>query len=430
MKLDYKISTITMSVNILKTEISLNLLSIGKYLEIDNNIVGIKYNIGDKSILKGIYETSVYKKSKNKNINKINKKLFYNQISIIYNNNQKHINIKLFANGSLHFTGIKNTDDALKITKIIYAKINLLLNITETLLLTKDNNGIYLDNHNLIYSNKNEEKDFKLIGYKQNNYYYIKNKEYNVENLGKNEAPYYILTTFLAKKTKTILDLNGNEIGYSKIELFKNKSKLYKKNSNINIINNLIYYDNHIKSNILGKIVINITENNSLITIDHNALIIEYKCNIINGELENNKNTPKDFLNLIQFESNINCINIVFNISFELNRQRLFNKLISIGYICEYKPEKYSGMKFIYKNSKNQDNQHNENNKDNKNNENIGKCMCNNSCTCENISFLIFQSGNIIVSGFKSEIDIDIILSKFKYIISNIEDTIKKRTLI
>ena len=59
-----------------------------------------------------------------------------------------------------------------------------------------------------------------------------------------------------------------------------------------------------------------------------------------------------------------------------------------------------------------------------------GICNCSNKCTCENITFLIFQSGNIIVTGFKSTESIDPILKDFRKIYEKFKDTIKTKYLI
>ena len=175
--MDVKISTITLSTKL--HDCQLNLTNIGKYLDIDNDIIGIKYNYAGLSIMKGKYSTTIYKKAKTKDVNKINQKLFYNQISIIVNNNDNNVNVKLFANGSLHLTGCKNIDEGTEITKTIYQKLTTLKNKTDVILLTKDINGILLDNDNLVYSHTNKQ----IIGHKLNksNTYIINKKEYTID---------------------------------------------------------------------------------------------------------------------------------------------------------------------------------------------------------------------------------------------------------
>ena len=121
-QMDVKISTVTLSTKLPNCQ--LNLTNIGKYLDIDDDIIGIKYNYADLSIMKGKYLTTIYKKAKIKNAEKINKTLFYNQISIIINNNGNNVNVKLFGNGSLHLTGCKYIDEGAIVTRKIYEKLN------------------------------------------------------------------------------------------------------------------------------------------------------------------------------------------------------------------------------------------------------------------------------------------------------------------
>ena len=161
-----KISTITMSSRF--PDCVLNLTNIGKYLPIDNEIIGIKYKFGNINVMKGTYSTTIYKKSKIKNPDKINSQLFYNQISIIYNHNGNHINVKLFGNGSLHLTGCKTIESGEEITKGIYKKLNNIRNMTDKILLTKDLNGILLDKDKLVEgpfgSNACYEQSFEQQG--------------------------------------------------------------------------------------------------------------------------------------------------------------------------------------------------------------------------------------------------------------------------
>ena len=132
------------------------------------------------------------------------------------------------------------------------------------------------------------------------------------------------------------------------------------------------------------------------------------------------------------FDLNVNCINVYFNINYTINRQRLYDELINMNYICKYKPETYSGIKLLYKKSINNDNLNN----DNLNNGNLNKstfkegiCNCSDKCTCVNITFLIFQSGNVIVTGFKNMDEIKSITDNFINICNNVKNKIQKRLL-
>lgn len=405
--IDIKISTITMSSQL--PDCTLNLTNIGKYLSIDDQIIGIKYNYGDTSITKGKYSTTIYKKAKIKYVSKINKQLFYNQITLIVNNCGNHVNVKLFGNGSLHLTGCKSLDEDKQIIKILYTKLKGLEQKNDIILLTKDSNGILLDRDNIIYTYTNNQ----IVGYLKDNVYIINKKEYEIDvNTG----------MFISKKAETqrkriLLNFDGIEIGYCQIQLLKNKNKFYKKNVNIyyDWCNNLIYY----KDIIIGKLEYNI--NKKLITDKDSCadvLEINYNCNpFINSEYKLNKEI---------FDTNINCINIYFNINFKINRQKLYEKLISLDYICKYKPESYSGIKMIYKMHIESDYLHRD--RDTEYNYS-GHCICNSKCTCTNITFLIFQSGNIIATGFKNLKMVQIATHNFIELCEYYKDEIKTKLI-
>jgi len=424
-EISYKISTITMTMQL--PNCILNLNNIGRYLEIDDMILGIKYHYGNSSIIKGKYLTSIYKKSKSKNQNKINKKLFYNQVSLIIKHNcfenENVVNVKIFGNGSLHMTGVKNPLEGKEILLILFEKFKNLKNKYSIILLTKDSNDIYLDSNNNVYTS-NETKN--IIGFKLNSFIYVINKkEYYVSKLDiENDFDYNNLSVFIsnkieAKRTRSILDMNGILIGLSKINLIRNKSKLYKNNSNIHFDKNFIFYDSNSISTIIGNITYEFNENLKSLKCKENLKCeckeyIEYNYKCDPYVIEPNECELKNINNL---NMNINTINIYFQLSFQLNRQRLFDKLLDNKYITEYTPEKYSGVKLIYKN--------------NQNYKNNGICLCNNKCTCNNITFLIFQSGNIIVTGFKSINVISDILHDFKNLINNVlQFVIKKKFLL
>lgn len=416
--MDVKISTITLSTQL--PFCNLNLTNIGKYLDIDDDIIGLKYNYAEMSVMKGKYSTTVYKKSKNKNEEKINKKLFYNQISIIFNNNGNNINIKLFGNGSLHLTGCKSIEDGYEMTKKIYLKLKEICDKKDIILLTKDINGILIDKDNLIYSYDKH----KIIGFckidnnSSNKIYVINKKEFIIDT----KTNMFITNKMETQRRRFIHNLNGEYIGFSKIELLKNRQKFYKKNVNIyfDTENNLIYHNNDL---IIGKIEYNIDK--ELIT-DKNTvsdiLEIEYECNpFVNKDyyLNINKEEFKESIDL-----NVNCINVYFNIGYKINRQRLYENLIELNYICKYKPESYSGIKLIYKIGINGEISLYKRDLE----KNIsGICNCSDNCTCVNVTFLIFQSGNVIASGFKSNEQIKFVCDKFMYLCNKIKNNIQKR---
>ncbi len=453
LKSEPKISTITISTQLPYCQ--LNLTNIGKYLNIDDQIIGIKYNYADLSIMKGKYSTSIYKKAKNKNIDKIKKTLFYNQITIILNNDGNNVNVKLFGNGSLHLTGCKSENEGADITRTIYYKLKSIIDKKDVILLTKDENGVLIDKDKLVYSYKTNVGDGKckdnvgdgnvIIGYKKdNNKYIINKKEYTIDH----KTKMFISTKIEKKRQRSIINFKGENIGFSKIELFKNRNKFYKKNINIYIdpINDFIYYNNTI---LIGKIDYNI-DKDKIINIDNtqDVLEIEYSCNPFNWSCDDNKDNLDKLIkegNVVdvigrqdcsfkkKIDFNVNCINVYFTIDYEINRQRLYEQLVKLNYICKYKPESYSGIKLIYKiNLNNQDTLSTNvgDGKDTLPTNGKGTCICSDKCTCTNITFLIFQTGNIITTGFKKTEQIKEITDHFLLICNSLKTIIEKKKFL
>ena len=405
MPLDVKISTITLSTKLPNCQ--LNLTNIGKYLDIDDEIIGIKYNYADLSIMKGKYSTTIYKKAKVKDAEKIKKTLFYNQISIILNNSGNNVNVKLFGNGSLHLTGCKSITEGTTVTRKIYDKLQTLTKNKDTILLTKDVNGVLVDKDHLVYSYDSKT----IIGHCkdwQNKHYVINKKDYVIDS----KTNMFITQKMETQRRHFIHNLNGEYIGYTRIELLKNRHKFYKKNNNIffDIENGLIYYNN---DTIIGKINYDIdkskiTDLQSVEDIQE----IQYECNpFYNSDYALTDDQLENTIDL-----NVNCMNVYFTIDYKINRQRFYERLIQMNYICKYKPESYSGIKFLYKVPLNKCDEIN-----------IGICPCTNKCTCINITFLIFQSGNVIATGFKTNEQVAKITQHFMRICDSVKDNIKQR---
>lgn len=313
----YNVSTMTLSGKFANCEF--NLYNIGKYLNIDENIIGIKYYFYNDSILKGIYQTCYIKKTKKKS-KSVNKILFYNQISLIIKHNKNQINLKLFKNGSIQITGCKVFEHVNDYLDILYQKLLNLQNGKHQIILTRDSRDYLLDCHNYIYEVINN--NYVVTGYKYNNNY----NKFNTKNLNQEE------------KTK----------------------------DNIVIIN----YDTS--------------------PFHSTNPIIKDKYNI-----------------------NIDCINICVNIESTLNLYKLYDYLINGNYMCKYNPQIYSGLKFIYKYKIH----HNEHEIDKNVLDRDGQCQCKYKCICINITFLIFQTGNVICTGFKSFDQINQIIPIFYSII-------------
>lgn len=325
----YKVSTITLSGKYINCDF--DLYNVGKYLQIDENIIGIKYNYCNDSILKGIYQTASIKKIKKK-VKHVNKILFYNQISIIikYDNNQ--INLKLFKNGSIQITGCKKISNINNYLTILYEKLLKLQDKTHEIILTRHSNNLLLDSNNYIYEFNNHIYESNTLVLESNNHI---NNHINESN----------------KISRNIKNkVNYKVVGY--------------RINNQNIYSDPLYSPNISKENI------------------DMIKIIDYDTSPFK-----NVNYYKN----CQYEINIDCINVCINMNTTLNLYKLYQYFIDNEYICKYNPETYSGIKFMYKINYNTES-----------NENNGKCKCKNKCICTTCTFLIFQTGNIICTGFKS----------------------------
>lgn len=110
----YKVSTITCNAYLGK-EISINLSLLYEKInpkDEDGEIIWIQNLKDNMEFVKGIYPKKI---RKSKKINK-KKNRFDNQITIIYRfNNEYKPNIKIFKNGNIQLTGIKNLDTDPKI---------------------------------------------------------------------------------------------------------------------------------------------------------------------------------------------------------------------------------------------------------------------------------------------------------------------------
>lgn len=97
-----------------------------------------------------------------------------------------------------------------------------------------------------------------------------------------------------------------------------------------------------------------------------------------------------DKKNLSEWTYSVNCINIITTLNRAVDNTKLYNKLLLSNSIVLYTPDTYAGLKYIHK---------------------VGQHdMCKGHCMCRNITFLVFQSGKIISTGFTSTAEIQPIL--------------------
>jgi TATA-box binding protein (TBP) (component of TFIID and TFIIIB) len=269
-------------------------------LSINNTIIGIKYFFGNQKIIKGVYTDS-----------KKQVKSFNNQMTLKYKVGDKIINIKVFFNGSFHFTGAPDTKTSQEITYILYKLFtDLQIKVPS---ISKDNNDINIDQNNIIYNSSNVS-----FGYKSGDTYII-----NSKNFMFNKKRNVFISKTMIKKVQSVLDIDGNYIGICKFNLLK-----YQR-----------FY------------------NNTNITIDIDEETIKFKDKLI-GHIEFNIDPPiinnNNCVTIQDIVTTINCINIIYKVPFLINRNLLTRKLLEGGHIVSYNPEIYSGVKLKIPNGSNQ----------------------------------------------------------------------------
>jgi TATA-box binding protein (TBP) (component of TFIID and TFIIIB) len=383
-----EIFTMTLSVHLFSNneKVScLNMSNLYNHLTLDEDITGLKYKWKEQNFIKGKYSTSSIKKSRNKNQEKLNKVSFYNQLSLIVKViTGREVNVKLFQNGKLQLTGCKQKLEAISAANIIISKLNKFLNKSVNLKL-KRHNPILLDSDNNVYSTN---KGHPIIGWynEKTNEYHISNKNciYD-ETLG-----IFITTKQFGCRSKLLFDNTGNQVGVQTIDLLKGKKKLYTKNMNIQIINNHVYCNDN---TIIGNVNYTFDEKYN----PNNGVVVDKEKEIIHMDLcpylDVDKNVIHSELSSLDSNCHVDVYSIMAkkNIGFEINQTKFATFLRNNHFIVKYNPETYSGLYILFKYNTLPNATIN------------GLCTCNTKCTCDNISLIFFQSGNIICSGFKSE---------------------------
>lgn len=355
----YEISTITLSVSFNNSS-TMNLYNIANFIDIDNVIIGLKYLIKpDKILIRGKYLKDTM--------------TFYNQISMIMIVNGKALNVKIFNNGSLHITGCKSVetgDNVVAILKKYYIKMS---NQSIKIDLMETKRGALVTEDYMLYSKKfkqvvgyvDENSDNwlpiflqNLIGYGPDCVFVI-NKDKVVLNKDGN-----FMSIKAISNRKNIYNLDGVHIGNTNVSMFNNSLKLYKHKNLL-----LDYEKDEVTTNgdVIGKILYNYNLPNEISDIQLGE--DNYSC----SPFMSSSSTLQ-----LSHSVNVNCINIVFDIGYKINRMKLFDILKKKEHIALYNPDKYSGVRLIFKSIN------------------------------YKISFMIFQSGKIIGSGFKSIHDINI----------------------
>jgi TATA-box binding protein (TBP) (component of TFIID and TFIIIB) len=343
-----RIFTMTVSISL---GFPVDLIEWAKGIEIekDTGVIGLKYKLGNVLFLKGTYSSSRQKIG-----------AFHNQVSLVIfsKNENKNINVKVFANGKLHITGCTVKETAYEIKEILTN-----LKIKKTLPnLMPDENGIPIERHlegMLIYG-----LNLKCIGYKLNDTNIIKGTPCDFHT-GKQ---IFVAQKSTGKYTYPFFDLNGDFIGYKKLELTGGSKKLFFNKHKIQP-----FYDTKTDTELL------MSEGNNIVGVYHYCLL---------------SSSPKEDDDVIDTNDTpqVHSAMCSFKLSQPVDRDQLFGDLMSHGCLATFNPNKYSGVHWVFQLDPISD-------------------------PGGSISTMIFQSGNVIFSGVKSEEQIDI---TYRYILEKL----------
>lgn len=338
-----------------KIDANFNLRCIYQYLDVNEQIVGIK--LGDK----------------HKGIQMSKKKSFRNQISIIVLVSGRKINVKLFANGAFTLSGVKDVAEVKIAIDIIYASVKKIKGYRK--INAKIDKGILLyKNQILIRSKKVKALDiYKVIGIKNEEEYQI-----NGERLVLFEDTYLISKVHSNWKTN-LYNFNYEKIGHTHYDLKRKSKHLFLKGSVL--VKDAEYsemssshyryeiYDKY--SNMVGYHVINIDQQTSLPwqsetnsqmevilaykAVDNPDIISDYDVKIVNMNYN---------FEVLYNKSNFRLDRIELNNTFSTNKEILK---------VNFNPLKYPGLMIRFKD------EHSD----------------------QHITVTFFESGNILVFGLK-----------------------------
>jgi TATA-box binding protein (TBP) (component of TFIID and TFIIIB) len=358
-----KIFTMTLAINLRG---SVDLYNIANYLEIESDILGLKYKIGDILICKGICKGSC----------------FENQVTLILKTDAKNLNVKIFSNGKLQITGCTSKNDAINVKKILEEKFDGYSYSDSSTNLETDENGILIKRTVNCKTVILFGRDLTLCGDPVRCIGIIKNGVYFINFSEKcyfdKVRKVFISQKNIGKYTYSIYDLNGNKIGVKKLNLLNSKKVFYKNAVEIQETGHLV-----LGEHVIGKFEYEFSDYH----------VSNRGSNFVRTPIWTSLGPTNDI------EPEIYSLMFTFRTMAEkLNLQFLFKQFIEKGYIVKFDPNNYSGLIWTLKL------------KNNNGKVVMPLCDCTKKiCGCNKITVIFFESGKVICSGIKSENDVPLI---------------------
>lgn len=352
-----------MTIGLRLTDEKVCLMNLGKYLETDDKIIGIKYKYKMSTIIKGTYITSISKRQAIES--QTTTRAFNNQVSLQINLDNTTASVKIFQNGNMHMSGIKTLEQSIEIKSLVIECINELHDKYDTVLVTTVD-GLTTDTDNILYSPSN-----KAIGFVDNGTCVINGNKYTY-----NQNKGYYVSVDIVKRKRMILDTEGTVVGYKQLVLNKGNTRIYKNNKQIiekddcvMIGDNIIgVYQEHISVHYSASANENVARNR---VIQYNQKVCE---KLVNDSTVDDVEVYTMFLR--------------YNMGRTLQKTRLSKTLQEYNFLLNKTSLKQSKVELVYKH--------------NQNNSVFGICDCKERCTCKNINFIFFETGKVSVYGIKS----------------------------
>lgn len=370
---DISVST---SVCVGKVDTNFELDTIYHYSKIDSELRGIKYLSNTKG-----------------NIN--NKNSFYNQLTVkvFVKKYNKEINIKIFSNGKIQITGIKNETQAKAAIQIFLDKIKNIKGVTTKEVIVQDN--LYYDKKNYelytkpsdikynvsinIYGH-NSQNVYKIIGERKKTGIFFDNIrlqvmfDYIKDKQIEGDIPDIFKFLYVSYKhsnlEKKIFNIRGEYTGVMRFVFFIKRKNLILFKCSFKLISNepgmIVYHIINKNSKVIGKCEILLNEMIKPKTF-------EKTIDVMYSSMSN-----QDTLNLNLKTTNIN-FNFFVNFGDTVINRSRFNEILCNKYKLHsyYNVDnKYPGINLKMK---------------------LGDI--NNTTDSTNITYLIFQNGKILVSG-------------------------------
>mgnify|MGYP000332023831 CR=1 FL=1 len=351
---------------------------------------------------------------------------FYNQITLVVysEETEKQVNVKLFGNGNLQFSGIKSILHAESAIKIILKQ--LLVTFGEEKVITKVSDNIIYDNLDYcqfndgkikkrfeiikIYSYPDAFGKIKVIGNKKCSDFIINNEICIVE------GEYFVSSKFI-NLTKKIFNKSGEEIGYDTYQSKYKRKNVIIKGRIITEESENIFIVTDKYGNISGKIIrtfFNKEKNLEKITDGTREYLISYDC--LSKEYKKNMGPVENAIKNMNIC--ISNLNMKFNISYENNtfdRSEMHNIFSKHQYITSYYNEDsdYQGLSIkLYYDAND-------------------VLTTNIPKKSRKVSVTIFSSGSILVSGCTIKKEMILAKSDIVNVLSvNLDNIIKKNKMI